>query len=170
MAMRVETNRRASLRPQQAGAGECAPELELLVASLAAALEQALFAAQRLLGALDGTVDHRAHAATGWAQGLRLLTAIGPCGIAGQPACRCAEDLAGVGHSPLPASHAPAGLTRREREVLRLLATGQSNQCIARLLCLSPRTVQRHIANLYPKVGAHNRAEATAYALRHDLT
>ncbi len=60
------------------------------------------------------------------------------------------------------------GLSRRETEVLRLLARGHSNRRIA-ALSLSPRTVQRHVANLYPKIGAHCRAEATAYALRHGL-
>jgi DNA-binding CsgD family transcriptional regulator len=63
----------------------------------------------------------------------------------------------------------PNGLSRREVEVLRLLATGRSNRTIAAALYLSPGTVQRHVANAYLKIGAHNRAEATAYALRHRL-
>ncbi len=63
----------------------------------------------------------------------------------------------------------PGGLSRREAEVLGLLAAGRSNHHIAHTLCLSPRTVQRHIANAYLKIGAHNKAEATAYALRHGL-
>jgi DNA-binding CsgD family transcriptional regulator len=71
--------------------------------------------------------------------------------------------------TPPPAPATPDGLSRREVEVLRLLAAGQRNQAIAQALFLSPRTVQRHIANLYLKIGAHNRAEATAYALRHRL-
>jgi DNA-binding NarL/FixJ family response regulator len=53
--------------------------------------------------------------------------------------------------------------------VLGLLATGHSNRRIAAALSLSPCTVQRHVANVYPKLGAHCRAEATAYALRHGL-
>jgi len=53
--------------------------------------------------------------------------------------------------------------------VLRLLAAGHSNRRIAAALSLSPRTVQRHVANLCLKLGAHCRAEATAYALCHDL-
>ena len=53
--------------------------------------------------------------------------------------------------------------------MLRLLAAGRSNGQIAAALFLSPRTVQRHVANLYPKIGAHNRAVAAAYALRHGL-
>ena len=63
----------------------------------------------------------------------------------------------------------PGHLSTREREVLRLLAAGQSNRRIAQALCLSPRTVQRHVANVYLKIGAHCRAEATAYALEHGL-
>jgi non-specific serine/threonine protein kinase len=59
-----------------------------------------------------------------------------------------------------------SGLTERETEVLRLVAEGKSNQEIAATLVLSRRTVERHIANLCAKVGAHNRVEATAYALR----
>jgi pimeloyl-ACP methyl ester carboxylesterase/DNA-binding CsgD family transcriptional regulator len=61
------------------------------------------------------------------------------------------------------------GLTPREREVLSLLAAGRSNAEMAARLTLSERTVARHIANVYAKIGAHNRAEATAYALRHGL-
>jgi len=62
-----------------------------------------------------------------------------------------------------------SGLTERETEVLRLVADGKSNQEIAATLVLSRRTVERHIANLCAKVGAHNRVEATAYALRTGL-
>lgn len=62
-----------------------------------------------------------------------------------------------------------ASLSRREVEVLRLLAAGHSNRRIAQALYLSPRTVQRHVANVYLKIGAHCRSEATAYALRHRL-
>jgi DNA-binding NarL/FixJ family response regulator len=60
-------------------------------------------------------------------------------------------------------------LTRREAEVLRLIARGNSNQQIASGLVLSLRTVERHIANIYTKLGARNRVDATAYALRHEI-
>jgi predicted ATPase/DNA-binding CsgD family transcriptional regulator len=66
----------------------------------------------------------------------------------------------------------PDHLTRREVEVLRLIAAGEDNQSIAALLVLSVRTVERHISNIYSKIGAAgaaSRAMATAYALRHDL-
>jgi len=64
----------------------------------------------------------------------------------------------------------PAGLSPREVEVLRLLAAGRSNPEIAAILSLSVRTIERHVENLYRKIGVHGRAEATAYAFRHDLT
>ena len=69
----------------------------------------------------------------------------------------------------MPPSFPATGLSRREVQVLALLAAGRSNRDIARALFLSPRTVQRHVANLYPKIGAHNRAEATAFAIHHGL-
>jgi DNA-binding NarL/FixJ family response regulator len=49
--------------------------------------------------------------------------------------------------------------------VLRLLAEGKTTREIAEELVLSERTVERHIADVYGKIGARNRAEATAYAL-----
>jgi DNA-binding NarL/FixJ family response regulator len=63
----------------------------------------------------------------------------------------------------------PDGLSRRELEVLRLLAAGESNRQIARWLGLSPHTIERHVANLYRKIGARGRADATAYAMRNGL-
>lgn len=58
----------------------------------------------------------------------------------------------------------PAGLTLREVEVLRLIAAGLSNREIAGRLFLSVRTAERHIANIYKKIGAHSKADATAFA------
>ncbi len=63
----------------------------------------------------------------------------------------------------------PAGLTKREAEVLGLIASGKSNREMAAALFLSPRTVERHIANIYLKLDVHNKAEATAYARQHRL-
>src|SRR5215218_1652682 len=68
-----------------------------------------------------------------------------------------------------PASAYPAGLTRREAEVLGLLAAGHSNKEIAAELFLSERTVERHITTVYRKIGTHRRTEAMAFALRHGL-
>jgi len=63
----------------------------------------------------------------------------------------------------------PDSLTAREVEVLRLIAEGRTNREIAAHLVISRPTVERHIANIYNKIGARNRAEATAYALNHSL-
>ncbi len=65
-----------------------------------------------------------------------------------------------------------AGLSRRELEVLRLLATGMSNQEIATGLVLSVRTVERHISTIYEKLGIAGRsarAAASAYAVKRGL-
>jgi DNA-binding NarL/FixJ family response regulator len=61
------------------------------------------------------------------------------------------------------------GLTQRELEVLRHLAAGETNKAIATELFLSVRTVDRHVSNVYAKLGVSSRAAATAYAHRHDL-
>jgi pimeloyl-ACP methyl ester carboxylesterase/DNA-binding CsgD family transcriptional regulator len=63
----------------------------------------------------------------------------------------------------------PAVLTPRETEVLRLLAAGRTSSEISRELTLSVRTVGRHITNIYGKIGARTRADATSYAIRHRL-
>jgi predicted ATPase/DNA-binding CsgD family transcriptional regulator len=64
---------------------------------------------------------------------------------------------------------APAGLTRRELEVLRLLARGMSNREVAANLHLSEHTVHRHASNVYGKLGVSSRAAAVAEAARLDL-
>jgi non-specific serine/threonine protein kinase len=73
---------------------------------------------------------------------------------------------------PAPAAarpFTPGKLSPRETDVLRLIAAGQSNKQIAAELFLSVHTIERHITNLYAKIGARGRADATAWALRHDL-
>jgi DNA-binding NarL/FixJ family response regulator len=62
-----------------------------------------------------------------------------------------------------------AGLSACEVEVLRLIAQGSSNQNIADEVVLSVRTVERHIINLYAKIDARGKADATAYAIRNGL-
>jgi len=63
----------------------------------------------------------------------------------------------------------PNGLTAREVEVLRVLATGKSNKEIAEELFLSPKTVARHLSNIFAKIGSGSRAAATAYAYDNGL-
>jgi DNA-binding CsgD family transcriptional regulator len=61
------------------------------------------------------------------------------------------------------------GLSPRELQVLRLLASGESNKAIAAALVLSERTVHRHVSNIYAKLRVSSRAAATAYAYEHGL-
>jgi two-component system response regulator NreC len=60
-------------------------------------------------------------------------------------------------------------LTEREREVLQLLAEGNSNKEAAALLSLSPYTVETHRTNLMQKLGLHNTAEIVLYAVRKGI-
>jgi DNA-binding NarL/FixJ family response regulator len=61
------------------------------------------------------------------------------------------------------------GLTPREREVLRLVATGKSNREIASALVISERTVARHLQNIFAKLRVSSRTAAGAFAFEHDL-
>ncbi len=63
----------------------------------------------------------------------------------------------------------PAVLSPREVEVVRLVAQGQSNRKIAEELVISERTVACHLASIFNKTGAVNRAAAAAFAIRHNL-
>ena len=79
-----------------------------------------------------------------------------------------APDLARVA-ALTRASDPVDGLTEREVEVLRLVATGRTNRVIAADLVLSEKTVARHLANIFGKAGLSSRAAATAYAYEHGL-
>ncbi|HSL26472.1 MAG TPA: response regulator transcription factor, partial [Acidimicrobiia bacterium] len=61
----------------------------------------------------------------------------------------------------------PGGLTDREVEVLRLVATGHTNRQVAESLFISPKTVGRHVENIYAKIGVSTRAGAALYAMEH---
>ncbi len=69
-----------------------------------------------------------------------------------------------------PPTHLPAGLTIREAEVLRLLATGLANAEIARELSISPRTVNAHLTTIYGKIGVTTRGAAIRFALDHGIS
>ena len=66
-------------------------------------------------------------------------------------------------------SDLPAGLTEREAEVLELVAEGLTNNEIASQLFLSPKTVSRHLSNIFTKIGVSSRASATAFAVEAHL-
>jgi LuxR family transcriptional regulator, maltose regulon positive regulatory protein len=99
---------------------------------------------------------------------LRVLGRDGPAARAEARARKALEELG---------ARAPdarvGGLSVRETEVLRLVARGLGNADIARELVLSVRTVERHVANVYLKIGASGRtarAVATAWAHAHGIT
>lgn len=69
----------------------------------------------------------------------------------------------------LPVPGQPGGLSERELEVLRLVATGRTNREIGLDLVISEHTVRRHMQNVFAKLGVSSRAAATAFALQHDL-
>jgi DNA-binding CsgD family transcriptional regulator/tetratricopeptide (TPR) repeat protein len=83
-----------------------------------------------------------------------------------------APDLAAIDALTSSAPAEPnnsSGLSVRELEVLRLVASGKTNKLIARQLCLSEKTVDRHVSNILAKLCVPSRAAATAHAYEHKL-
>jgi HD-GYP domain-containing protein (c-di-GMP phosphodiesterase class II) len=68
-----------------------------------------------------------------------------------------------------PPIRRPAGLTEREVEVIRLLARGRATKQIASNLAISAKTADRHVQNIYGKIGVRSRAAATLYAVENGL-
>jgi DNA-binding NarL/FixJ family response regulator len=60
-------------------------------------------------------------------------------------------------------------LSRRESEVLTLVAGGKTNRAVAAELFISEKTVARHVSNIFKKLRLSSRSEATAYAYKHGL-
>jgi PAS domain S-box-containing protein len=83
------------------------------------------------------------------------------------------KELLGLVQQRLAAPAAPAdedaGLTRRELEVLRLMATGANTKVAAERLHVSPATVRNHVQNILGKLGVHSRLEAVAHATTRRL-
>jgi HD-GYP domain-containing protein (c-di-GMP phosphodiesterase class II) len=80
------------------------------------------------------------------------------------------EAVLGVaGHRVARRIEGPAGLTRREIEVLQLIARGSSNKDVAARLVISPKTAGTHIEHIYAKLGVSSRAEAGLFAVQHGL-
>lgn len=61
------------------------------------------------------------------------------------------------------------GLTDRKREILKLIAEGNTNKIIAERLCVSVKTVQTHRTHIMDKLGVHDRTELVKYAIRKGL-
>jgi DNA-binding NarL/FixJ family response regulator len=74
----------------------------------------------------------------------------------------------GVGN-PSTGSRTGDILSRREAQILRLIAKGLTNRAIAREVGIAPRTADQHAHNILVKVGARSRAEAIRYAIEHEL-
>ncbi len=106
------------------------------------------------LEALRGAVDERGFA-SGWARGRELTL---------EEAIEAPHPTSGDGAPPRP-----AGLTARELEVLRLVATGLSDAQVAERLVLSLRTVHSHVRSIYRKLGVSSRSAATRYAIRQRI-
>jgi HD-GYP domain-containing protein (c-di-GMP phosphodiesterase class II) len=77
--------------------------------------------------------------------------------------------LTAAGHEARVRREAPAGLTAREVEVLRLLAEGCRNAEIAGRLVISRRTAEHHVQHIYTKLGVSSRAAAALFAMEHGL-
>ena len=110
----------------------------------------------------------REAAAVRAAEALQLGQALGARTLIG-----AARDLLAELGTSAPTEAVPfAGLTRRETEILRLLARGEGNHDIAARLVISVRTVERHVSNIYLKLGVEGngaRTSAFATALQHGL-
>ena len=125
--------------------------------------------AQALLGLAEAQAADRAAAAESLGEAAAIATALGAT-----PLLAAADTLArrlGVRPSS-PAAQAPSGteiLTAREREVLRLVAEGQSNSRIAARLYISPKTASVHVSRIIAKLEVANRVEAAAVAHRLGL-
>jgi predicted ATPase/DNA-binding CsgD family transcriptional regulator len=111
--------------------------------------------------------------AAAWTEGVAMppeeavaaAVAVAPdTGLAMESAGNYAAEL-----SPAPAQRDAYGLSRRELEVLRLVAAGMSTRALAAALVISERTVANHLSHIFTKLGVESRAAAAALARRHGL-
>jgi predicted ATPase/class 3 adenylate cyclase/DNA-binding CsgD family transcriptional regulator len=107
--------------------------------------------------------------ASAWAEGRTMtpeqaLTAPGPVTLPHSPPVGPSSSL-----SAKPSTTSPGGLSARELEVLRLLATGLTDAQIAEQLVLSLHTIHAHLRTIYSKLGVTSRSAATRYAFEHKL-
>jgi DNA-binding NarL/FixJ family response regulator len=110
----------------------------------------------------------RDEAAEQWRQAVQTADKLGA-----RPLRRALDDLARRARIGTAEQHGDgevlAGLTSREREVLRLIAAGRSNREIASVLFIAPKTASVHVSNILGKLGAASRTEAAAIAHREGL-
>ena len=129
-------------------------------------------AQQRVLAAADvlrALIEPRAHRpARGLDEAAAVLAEEAVAGRLDPDATRAVAEAAGA-TTPRFRAPRPAGLTERQVEVLRLVAHGRSNPEIARELVISRRTAERHVQDVYARIGVASRAAAALFALEHDL-
>lgn len=125
-----------------------------------------ILGAADVLAALTSSRPHRDALALG--EAIDVLTAEGDAGRLDGDAVACVAIAAGAAVAPARTVN-PGGLTDREVEVLTLLARGHTNRQVASELFISPKTVGRHVENIYAKIGVSTRAGAAVYAMERRL-
>lgn len=85
------------------------------------------------------------------------------------PASCVSAVLIAAGHQSNKASALPAGLTRREAEVLLRIARGHSGKEVAGALGISPKTVEKHTENIFRKIGVASRTAAALFAMNNGM-
>ena len=81
-----------------------------------------------------------------------------------------AEELSHMGEGDPISTRQENGLTERELEIVRLVASGYKNKEVGGTLAISERTVKTHLTNIFQKLGVRDRVGLVMYALRHNLT
>jgi len=158
------------------------PQLIITLASVPALLERLdrLEPAAMLLGAMSRESSSFHHVPELAKLGDRLTARLGATKAGELVAAGAGLDLdAAAGYArgqidaarrdprPGPRGARPGGLSRREIDVLRLVAAGRTSGEIATELFISARTAEHHIQNIYTKIGVSNRAAATRWAVAH---
>jgi len=125
-----------------------------------------IIAAADVMAALTADRPHRARFALD--EAARMLEAEAASGLLDRAAVTAVIGAAGGQSRPTRTTN-PGGLTDREVEVLSLLGRGHTNRQIGQELFVSPKTVGRHVENIYGKIGVSTRAGATVFAMEHRL-
>ncbi len=125
-----------------------------------------VLAAADVMAALIADRPHRGRFDT--SEATRMLNEEADAGRL-DPEAIAAVVAAAEGRSRLGKTINPGGLTDREVEVLRLIARGHTNRVIGKELYISPKTVGRHVENIYSKIRASTRAGAALYAMEQRL-
>ena len=162
---------------------------EFRCTGLQASADHALGSTLGARGDLAGAVPHLRRAARLWARLEAPLETARTRAVLGQAFRGLGDEASGIAEltaarrtfgeigavpaerevAALLAPSAPAGLTAREVEVLRLVAAGRSNPEIATELVLSEKTVARHLSNIFAKLDVRSRTAAAAFAYAHHL-